>query len=79
MKKMTIEQAIYEIVNASYQERIQAISVIADSLKQIAPEPLNKPKTVFQLKPFDLGNIETPTRDEIYTERNQQILGISNE
>lgn len=76
---MTIEQAIYEIVHASYQERVQAISVIADSLKQIAPEPLNKPKTVFQLTPFDLGNIDTPTRDEIYTERNQQILGMSNE
>ncbi len=76
---MSIEQAIYEIVNASYQERIQAISAIADSLKQIAPEPSNKPKKAFELTPFDLGNIDTPTRAEIYKETNKQILGIDDD
>lgn len=76
---MTIEQAIYEIVNASYQERIQAICAIADSLKQEQLPSIKKSKKTFQLTPFDLGFIDTPTRQEIYEDREKKILGIDNE
>lgn len=65
---MTIEQAIYEIVNASYQERVQAISAIADSLKQITPKPIDEPNEPFSITPFSIGSGNLLSRAEIYIE-----------
>lgn len=76
---MTIEQAIYQIIQASYQERIQAISVIAESLKQSTPEQNNEPAEPFTITPFSIGSGNLPSREEIYNERSEHLLGLNHE
>lgn len=74
---MTIEQAIYEIVHASYQERVQAFEIIKQSLKDTGSE-LNEPNEPFSITPFKIGSANLPTREQIYDERAEQLLGLKN-
>lgn len=75
---MTIEQAIYQIVHASYQERVQALEIIKQSLIQTDLQ-INEPAEPFTITPFKIGSGNLPTREQMYNERTEHLLGLNDE
>lgn len=80
---MTIEQAIIYIIQNTNDEQKQWASDVILGKKEIAQEVNDDdiqyaiPKKKFELKTFNLGKVPTPTREEIYEERNLQIFGLA--
>lgn len=68
---MTIQESVQYLQRASFTERIQAIEMLLQSLKDemMQREDAGNKSQPFQLRTFDLGEIDLLDREEMYAER----------
>lgn len=62
---MTIEQAIYQIIHASDQERVRVFEINKQSLKYTGSE-LGEPNKPFSITPFKIGSANLHLLSNLY-------------
>lgn len=78
---MTIEQAIIYIIQNADDEQKQWASDVILGKKNITThhDATAHQAYDFYFPTFSMGGLELPTREQIYDERAEQILGLNNE
>lgn len=68
---MTVQEAVQQLQHASIADRIQAIELLLQSLKDeiVHSDPLRAGNKLFRVRTFNLGTDIQLDRDEMYADR----------